>query len=125
MLATIMNKINLIILFFFLCYSALADPSGIPGLGKAMTIITVIICGVLINGSALIALIVSKALNYKSQDKKNNIILPFLSALILSGFVFWVHGIGDLTYSTGYIILIILSAFVGAIIGYKINPKQN
>lgn len=111
-------------LIFFICHAAYADPSGLPGLEEAITSIIILVCMAFLLGAVLIGSLVFIGLNVISKTKKKNIFLPSLGAFVLSGFVFWIHGIGDLTYSTGYCVLIILSAIIGAIIGYLLTPNR-
>jgi len=98
--------------------------SGLPGLAEAMTYITTVVSLAFIITAFLISFIIVKIFNRISGNKRKNIWLILIGTLIGFSIPFFLHGVGDLTYSFLYWSLILFCGILGGILGYYLTPKK-
>ncbi|MGB0431232.1 MAG: hypothetical protein ACPGLV_12220, partial [Bacteroidia bacterium] len=118
------KQIKTILSVILICFGlTVRADAGVPGLGEAMWLIgiAVFVCFILVTFA--ISALICYTLNSATKEKRENIWLIFFVSLLFSSATFFIHGIGDLSFSPLYIMFNIISGFIGGTIGYFLSKK--
>lgn len=116
-------KLIVLTLCLSVALTAEAD-NGISGLGEALVWIGIVVSVIYLIVVYIVSFLLRLILNEITRQRQQSLWKIFLGVLLFSLAIILYHGIGDLSFSSGYTALIIICGLIGGITGYFV-PRKN
>lgn len=98
--------------------------SGVLGLGEAMLLVGILVFIAYVGIVFFVSLFVRWILNSLTNGNRRKVWIIYLGVILFSLPILLSSEIGDLSFGSGYIILVVASGLVGGVIGYFISRKE-